>query len=312
MLRFVSSSTPGNQASQPATPNKMLQTLENCPAPAKLNLFLHVTGRRADGYHLLQTLFQLIDVGDTLHFDVRDDGVIHRSTDVKGVPEDSDLIVRAARLLQSAAGMTDARNTLGANIAIDKRLPMGGGLGGGSSDAATTLIALNHLWEIGLTRVELMALGLQLGADVPFFIFGRNAFAEGVGEALTAVTTPSDRWFVVIEPGVSVPTAAIFGSPELTRNTKPVKIADFSATQFGFGKNDLQVVAAKLFPPVAEAIDWLAKFGNARMTGSGACVFCSFEHEREADEVLDQASFRWKAWKAKAISEHPLAHLLKS
>lgn len=312
MLRFESSSTPGNQASQPATLNKMLHTLENCPAPAKLNLFLHVTGRRADGYHLLQTFFQLIDVGDTLHFEVRDDGVIHRSTDVEGVPEDSDLIVRAARLLQSAAGMKDARNTLGANIAIDKRLPMGGGLGGGSSDAATTLIALNHLWEIGLTREELMALGLQLGADVPFFIFGKNAFAEGVGEALTAVTTPSNRWFVVIEPGVSVPTAAIFGAPELTRNTKPVKIADFSATQFGFGKNDLQVVAAKLFPPVADALDWLAKFGNARMTGSGACVFCSFEHEREADKVLDQAPVRWKAWKAKAISEHPLAHLLKS
>lgn len=290
----------------------MPRILENCPAPAKLNLFLHVTGRRADGYHLLQTLFQLIDVGDTLHFEVRGDGVIHRSTEVAGVPSESDLIIRAAKLLQTAASTTNARIPLGANIAIDKKLPMGGGLGGGSSDAATTLIALNHLWETGLTRAELMALGLQLGADVPFFLFGKNAFAEGVGEMLTPVATPCDRWFVVIEPGVSVPTAAIFGSPELTRNTKPVKIADFSEAQIWFGKNDLQVVAAKLFPPVADAIEWLGKFGNARMTGSGACVFCSFEHEHQANEVLERAPIHWKAWKAKAIAEHPLAHLLKS
>jgi len=215
-------------------------------------------------------------------------------------------------LLKSAVPFTDAEKSLGANIAIDKRLPMGGGLGGGSSDAATTLIALNHLWGTGLTRAELMALGLQLGADVPFFLFGKNAFAEGVGEMLTAVATPSERWFVVIEPGVSVPTAAIFGAPELTRNTKPVKIADFSEAQVWFGENDLQVVAAKLFPPVADAIEWLAKFGNARMTGSGACVFCAFEHEHRANEMLDQVPVRWKAWKAKAIAEHPLTHLLKS
>ena len=290
----------------------MPHTLENCPAPAKLNLFLHVTGRRPDGYHLLQTLFQLIDVGDTLHFEVRDDGVIHRSTDIAGVAEDSDLIVRAARLLKSAARLPNASESLGANIMIDKKLPMGGGLGGGSSDAATTLIALNHLWGTGLTREELMKLGLQLGADVPFFIFGKNAFAEGVGEQLTAVETPSDRWFVVIEPGISVPTAAIFGAPELTRDTKPVRIADFSTTQFGFGKNDLQAVAEKLFPQVSDSVKWLAKFGDARMTGSGACVFCPFEHEHEADAVLDQVPVRWKAWKARAVAEHPLAHLLKS
>jgi 4-diphosphocytidyl-2-C-methyl-D-erythritol kinase len=289
----------------------MPRLLENCPAPAKLNLFLHVTGRRPDGYHLLQTLFQLIDVGDTLHFEVRDDGVIHRSTEIAGVPEESDLIIRAARLLQSASGPTASKKSLGANIAIDKRLPMGGGLGGGSSDAATALIALNHLWETGLTRAELMALGLQLGADVPFFIFGKNAFAEGVGEKLTPVTTP-DRWFVVIEPGVSVPTAAIFSAPELTRNTKPVKIADFSGTEFCFGENDLQTVASRLFPPVADAIKWLANFGNAKMTGSGACVFCSFAHERAADEVLAQVPGCWKAWKARAIAAHPLAHLLGS
>ncbi len=289
----------------------MPSTLENCAAPAKLNLFLHVTGRRPDGYHLLQTLFQLIDLSDTLHFETRDDGVIHRSTAVAGVPEESDLIVRAAKLLRSAA-KPDSKKSLGANIAIDKRLPMGGGLGGGSSDAATTLLALNHLWKTGLTRTELMALSLQLGADVPFFLFGTNAFAEGVGEILTSVAPCSHSWFVVIEPGVSVPTAAIFGAPELTRNTKPVKIADFSGAQVGFGKNDLQVVATKLFPPIADAIEWLSRFGNARMTGSGACVFCSFEHERSANEALDQVPARWKAWKTRAIAEHPLAHLAGS
>jgi 4-diphosphocytidyl-2-C-methyl-D-erythritol kinase len=290
----------------------MPRTLENCPAPAKLNLFLHVTGRRPDGYHLLQTLFQLIDAGDTLHFEVRDDGVIRRNNDVAGVAEESDLIIRAAKLLRSASGTSDSKNFLGANIGIDKRLPMGGGLGGGSSDAATTLIALNHLWETGLTRTELMTLGLQLGADVPFFIFGKNAFAEGVGEMLTPVATPSDRWFLVIEPGVLVPTAAIFNAPELTRDTKPVKIADFSGAEVWFGKNDLQVVACELFPPIADAIEWLAKFGNARMTGSGACVFCAFERERAADEVLAQVPAHWKAWKARAIETHPLAYLLKS
>jgi len=286
----------------------MIRALDNCPAPAKLNLFLHVTGRRPDGYHLLQTVFQLIDYGDLLHFAVRDDGAIRRRTEVAGVAEESDLIVRAARLLQSATRLKLEGKTVGADIAIDKRLPLGGGLGGGSSDAATTLIALNHLWQTGLTRRELMVLGLQLGADVPFFLFGRNAFAEGVGETLVPIATP-DRWYVVIEPGVSVPTASIFGATELTRNTKPVKISDFSAAPVEFGKNDLQVVAAKLFPPVADAIQWLAAHGNARMTGSGACVFCSFEHEHRADEVLGMVPSRWKAWKARAIVEHPLACL---
>lgn len=279
------------------------------PAPAKLNLFLHVTGRRADGYHLLQTVFQLIDRGDMLHFEPRDDGAIRRMNDVPGVPEESDLIVRAAKLLRAEAESMHGKKLPGANIGIEKQLPMGGGLGGGSSDAATTLIALNHLWQSGLSRGELMRIGLQLGADVPFFIFGRNAFAEGVGEQLIEVKTPR-CWYVVIEPGVSVPTPAIFGSPELTRNTKAVKITDFSAAPAGFGRNDLQAVAAALFPEVAEAISWLGAFGNARMTGSGACVFCAFERESQADAVLEKASGRWKAWKARAIERHPLSHLL--
>lgn len=291
-------------------------TLNNCPAPAKLNLFLHVTGRRTDGYHLLQTVFQLLDYGDLLHFEMRTDGEIRRATEVAGVPEESDLIVRAARLLRSAAaGKRDAEK-LGANIAIQKRLPMGGGLGGGSSDAATTLIALNHLWETGLSRSDLMALGLQLGADVPFFLFGESAFAEGVGEALLPVSTP-DCWYLVIEPGVSVPTASIFSSPELTRNSKPVRITDFSeASITGFGKNDLQVVATRLFPPIAKALEWLRPYGEARMTGSGACVFCAFAREHDADQALNQlretGPGNWKAWKARAIERHPLSYLLRS
>ncbi|NEX64336.1 4-(cytidine 5'-diphospho)-2-C-methyl-D-erythritol kinase [Noviherbaspirillum galbum] len=288
----------------------MATSLNDCPAPAKLNLFLHVTGRREDGYHLLQTVFQLLDAGDSLDFTVREDGVVARRNDIPGVPQDSDLVVRAARLLQAHRG-----TALGADITVRKRLPMGGGLGGGSSDAATTLIVLNHLWNTGLSRAELMALGLRLGADVPFFIFGENAFAEGVGEALAPIRTPA-CWYVVIEPGVAAPTAAIFSAPDLTRDTKAVRITDFPEAPNAFGKNDLQVVACRLFPPIADAIEWLSQYGDARMTGSGACVFCAFEHEHDADEVL--AAMRrsrqahWKAWKAKAIERHPLSHLLES
>ncbi|MBP0599974.1 4-(cytidine 5'-diphospho)-2-C-methyl-D-erythritol kinase [Herbaspirillum sp. LeCh32-8] len=289
----------------------MTTTLNACPAPAKLNLFLHVTGRRPDGYHLLQSAFQLIDRCDTLDFTVRDDSAIVRTNDIPGVPAQSDLVVRAANLLREAAG----RPELGASITVHKILPMGGGLGGGSSDAATTLLALNHLWQTGFTRQELMDIGLKLGADVPFFIFGRNAFAEGVGEALSPLET-ADCWYVVVEPGVSVPTATIFSSKVLTRDTEAVRIADFpDATKqlvSSFGKNDLEMVATAHFPEIADVIQWLSKFGNARMTGSGACVFSAFEHEHEADEVLKQLPSRWIGWKAKAMQEHPLARFLKS
>jgi 4-diphosphocytidyl-2-C-methyl-D-erythritol kinase len=284
-----------------------MPSLHDCPAPAKLNLFLHIVGRRADGYHLLQTVFQLLDYGDLLHFDVRADSVIRRVNDVPGVPEDADLVVRAARLLQATVS-----GLPGANIRVEKHLPMGGGLGGGSSDAATTLMVLNHLWQAGLSREELMAMGLKLGADVPFFIFGSNAFAEGVGEQLTAVDG-LDCWFVVLEPGVAVPTPAIFCSPELTRNTKPVRITDFSgALQNAFGKNDMQSVAARLFPEVDEALSWLGRFGDARMTGSGGCVFMPCQSEQHADAVLEAASGGWKsgrAWKARGIAKHPLSGL---
>ena len=287
-----------------------MKHLHDCRAPAKLNLFLHVVGRREDGYHLLQSVFQLIDLADVLHFDVRDDEAIVRVTDVPSVPASDDLIVRAARLLSEALTPRGGRPT-GVNIAIEKCIPMGGGLGGGSSDAATTLIALNHLWQGGLTRSELMTLGLQLGADVPFFLLGENAFVEGIGEQLTAVPTPA-TWFVVIHPGISVPTPVIFRAPELTRNTKAVRIADFSAGPLGFGKNDLQAVAARAFPPVSDAIEWLSGFGEARMTGSGACVFAAFALEYEADAVLQRVPAAWRGWKARSLAAPPMAHLLPS
>ena len=292
-----------------------MTSLKNCPAPAKLNLFLHVNGRRADGYHLLQTVFQLIDHGDTLHFTLRDDTALRRTTAIDGVPEEGDLIIRAAKLLQAEVLRRSGSLPRGVDIAIDKILPMGGGLGGGSSDAATTLMALNHLWQAGLTKEELMALGLPLGADIPFFIFGQTAFAEGVGEALQPVKAP-DCWYVVIEPGVMVPTAAIFCSERLTRDTPPVIITDFSShlenqnDSKGYGRNDLQQVAMELFPPVAEAVEWLSADGDARMTGSGACVFRAVATEAEADAVLAKAPTKWKVWKARALKQHPIIDML--
>ncbi|MDO8177224.1 MAG: 4-(cytidine 5'-diphospho)-2-C-methyl-D-erythritol kinase [Undibacterium sp.] len=278
----------------------------HCSAPAKLNLFLHVTGRRADGYHLLQTAFQLIDRSDTLEVHSRADGAIRRTNTIIGVEEQNDLIIRAARLLQ-----THTKSRFGADLTLHKLLPMGGGLGGGSSDAASTLIALNHLWQCGLNRKELMELGLQLGADVPFFIFGRNAFAEGIGEKLQEIKTPED-WFVVIEPGVQVPTPAIFSAKELTRDTKPIRITDFSSTTKMNWKNDLQSVACALYPEVKKAIHWLKTFGDAKMTGSGACVFCAFPDENSAENVLRQVPDSWISWKAKALSKHPMDHLVQT
>jgi 4-diphosphocytidyl-2-C-methyl-D-erythritol kinase len=294
----------------------MHTSLHDCPAPAKLNLFLHVTGRRPDGYHLLQSVFQLIDHGDTLHFDLRGDGAIVRTTDVPGVPPEHDLIVRALLALQAGFERRHGRRPPGLDVAVEKRLPMGGGLGGGSSDAATALMAANGLWQAGFTDAELMAIGLPLGADIPFFLFGETAFAEGVGEALRPVEGP-DCWYVVVEPGVSVPTVAIFTDPDLTRSTKPITISDFSRRHVdrhdltGFGKNDLQDVAARLFLPVAEAIEWLSSYGAARMTGSGACVFCAFAEEAQAERVLQAAPAKWKAWKARSLARHPMKSLLQ-
>lgn len=274
-----------------------MDALLDCLAPAKLNLFLHVVGRRADGYHLLQTAFRMLDWGDRLSFTLRRDGRIRRLTDVPGVPEQSDLVVRAAHALQQWAGCE-----LGVDITVDKVLPMGGGLGGGSSDAATTLLALNRLWGIGAGRQELQAIALPLGADVPFFVFGRTAFAEGVGEALTALTMPP-AWYVVVAPGVSVPTARIFASKVLTRDTKPIKIADFAMSGT---RNDLERVACEQYPQIANAIDWLGAYAPARMTGSGACIFSEVGSEREAREIARQCPVGWQAWAVPSLEVHPM------
>jgi len=272
-----------------------------CPAPAKLNLFLHVVGRRPDGYHLLQTLFRFIDLHDTLHFTLRDDGAVRRTNAVEGVAEEQDLCVRAARLLQSETGCA-----LGVDIAVEKRIPMGGGLGGGSSDAAATLIALNRLWSLGLSRQRLMQLGLRLGADVPVFIFGENAFAEGVGEELQAYPV-SDAWYVVLFPPVHVPTAEIFAHPELTRDTLSITMRALSNRQFAHQlRNDLQAVACGLYPEVGRYISWLSNFGKAMMTGSGACVFAEFAGRGQAEAVLQQLPHGMRGVVAQGLARHPL------
>ena len=268
-----------------------------CPAPAKLNLFLHVTGRRADGYHLLQTVFRFIDFADTLHFSLRTDAEVRHLNPLPGVPAENDLTVRAARLLQAETGCR-----LGVDIRIDKCLPMGGGLGGGSSDAATTLIALNRLWQLGLGRERLQQLGLSLGADVPVFVFGRNAFAEGVGEALTPVNLPSP-WYVVLMPQVEVPTAKIFAAEALTRNTLPIRMAAFPDV---LTRNDLQPVVCEMFPQVQKAIDWLSQFAEAKMTGSGACVFAEFDSQQSAQSVLESAPAEFKGVVARGLDQHPM------
>lgn len=269
----------------------------SAPAPAKLNLFLHVVGRRADGYHLLQTLFRFIDLHDTLHFTLRADGAVHRVNEVAGVPEESDLVVRAARLLQRETGCT-----LGVDIEVVKRIPMGGGLGGGSSDAATTLLALNRLWALGLSRQRLMTLGLELGADVPVFVFGENAFAEGVGERLQAWPLPPS-WYVVLFPPVHVPTAQIFTHPELTRDTISLTMRALATADW---HNDLQPVACKLYPDVAQHLEWLGQFAPAMMTGSGACVFAGFDSEAQAKQVLRQLPPTMQGIVTQGLSRHPL------
>ena len=249
------------------------------PAPAKLNLMLHILGRRADGYHELQTLFQFLDHGDELGFALRQDGEIRLHTLIEGVPHDSNLIVRAARLLQQHSGCS-----LGADIWLDKRLPMGGGIGGGSSDAATTLLGLDHLWQLDCGEDQLAALGLSLGADVPVFVRGRAAFAEGVGEKLQAVTL-NEPWFLVAIPQVLVSTAEVFSDPELTRDTPPIKVRSLLE---GGGRNDCQPVVQKRYSEVHNALILLNKFVPARLTGTGACVFGSFPNQDDADKVARQ------------------------
>ena len=272
------------------------------PAPAKLNLLLRVVGRRADGYHLLQTVIRFIDYGDTLGFRAREDGVIARVNDVSGVEAELDLAVRAARLLKAET------NTIwGADIELEKRVPLGGGLGGGSSDAATTLLALNRLWNTGLSRARLLELALRLGADVPVFVFGENALAEGIGEVLTPISVP-DEWYVVLCPPVSVSTARIFGAPELKRDSKKIRIQGFSVDLAG---NDLEPVVRRAHPEVARHLEWLQRYGQARMTGSGACVYAAFGGEDAARAVLAGLPGSMEGFVARGLEKHPLRDMAR-
>jgi len=273
------------------------------PAPAKLNLFLHVVGRRPDGYHLLQTAFRLIELCDWLRFTPREDGEIRLARAIPGIPESDDLTVRAARLLQ---GEGEART--GVEIELEKNIPIGGGLGGGSSDCATTLAVLNRLWGLDLPGDRLAELALGLGADVPFFLFGGNAFGEGIGERLTPLELPK-AWYVLLIPPVMVSTPAIFASPQLTRNLKTIKISGFSA---GFGRNDLEPVVCRRHPEVAAHLEWLRRFGDARMSGSGACVFAEFAAEREARSVHSKMPADMRGLVVRGLDRQPLAALLEN
>jgi 4-diphosphocytidyl-2-C-methyl-D-erythritol kinase len=274
------------------------------PAPAKLNLFLHVLGRREDGYHLLQTVFRLVDRADNVGVTATREGVILRIDETPGVEAGTDLCLRAARLLREAAlqCLGPGAAALGAEIGLEKRLPIGGGLGGGSSDAATVLLVLNRLWGVGLCRRALMDLGLRLGADVPVFLFGESALGEGVGERLTPLSL-APAWYLVLVPQVSVSTKEIFSSGALTRDTKPLKLPPFLP---GSGKNDLQVVATALYPEVAAHLEWLSRHGDARMTGSGACVFAEFATEAEAKAVEALLQGGMRGFVARGLDRHPL------
>jgi 4-diphosphocytidyl-2-C-methyl-D-erythritol kinase len=267
------------------------------PAPAKLNLFLHVTGRRPDGYHLLQSVIRLIDYGDELRIVPRADGVIRRAIAVENVPEDSDLCVRAAHLLKERTG-----SRLGAEIRLEKRIPVGGGLGGGSSDAATVLMVLNDLWNTRLPRADLQRLALELGADVPFFVFGESAFVEGIGERLTPVTL-QPAWYLVLTPHVAIATRDIFAAPELMRDTASIEPPDYRE---GFGCNALEEVVRVRHPQVARLLEWLAAHGDARMTGSGACVFAAFGSETEAHAVRASLPPGMHGFVARGLDRHPL------
>lgn len=271
-------------------------------SPAKLNLFLHITGRRPDGYHNLQTLFQLLDYGDEMTFDIRRDGQITLSPDLPGVAFEQNLIIKAVRKLE-----TYKTAEAGVDIQLNKRLPMGGGIGGGSSNAATTLVALNQLWRCGLTKNQLQTIGLQLGADVPVFINAQTAWAEGVGEALEAVKM-QPKWFLVVQPDCHVSTAEIFLHKDLTRDTSAIKVAAFLERG---GKNDCEALVRRLYPQVDKALNWLQKFDrNARMTGTGACVFASFESAEKAQQVRALLPSDLPGFVAQGVNQSPLYKLL--
>jgi len=271
-------------------------------SPAKLNLFLHITGRRANGYHELQTIFQLLDYGDDITIESRTDRQITLNPEIPGVPNDDNLIIKAAQLLQQTS-----QTPLGANITIKKRLPMGGGLGGGSSNAATTLIGLNHLWKTGIGADALSELGLHLGADVPVFVHGSSAWAEGIGEILTPLTLP-EHWYLVVKPPCHVATEKIFSHEQLTRDTSAIKVATFFEQG---GHNDCEKAVSQSYPEVAKALQWLRQFGVAQLTGTGACVFASFTDYNQAKAVLDITPSEWKCFIAKGINHSPIQHLIR-
>ena len=271
------------------------------PAPAKLNLFLHITGRREDGYHLLQTLFIFLDFGDEIHLSVRQDGQIQRLAGADDVPAEADLVVKAARLLQQTTGCT-----LGADITVTKRIPMGGGLGGGSSDAATVLVGLNHLWQCGLDEDTLAVLGLRLGADVPVFVRGHAAWAEGVGEQLTPVNLPP-AWYVVIHPRVHVPTAELFSDSGLTRDCSAITVAAFLNGQ---GTNVFQPVAEQRYPEIAQAIQWLSQYADARLTGTGSCLFAPVNSKFAGEKILTNLPSKWFGFVAQGVTLSPLQQQL--
>jgi 4-diphosphocytidyl-2-C-methyl-D-erythritol kinase len=286
---------------RPPDPRGALGAEQPWPAPAKLNLFLHVTGRRADGYHLLQTVFQFLDCGDDLEFSVRTDGRILRPAGPDGIAEDDDLTCRAARALQAATG-----TRLGAEIRLRKRIPLGAGLGGGSSDAATTLVALNRLWDTGLDQARLATVGLALGADVPVFIHGHAAWAEGVGEQLHDVTLP-EPWYLVATPPVAVSTREIFAAPELRRECAPATLADFLA---GRCSNVCEPVTFARYPEVQRAYQALSRFGTARMTGTGASCFVAFDSRDAARHAQEQLPREWTSFVARALNRSPLAAII--
>ena len=267
------------------------------PSPAKLNLFLHITGRRCNGYHELQTVFQFLDYGDTLTFEPTLNGDIELLTPMEGVEYDDNLIVRAAKMLQEYAKIE-----LGVRISLTKILPMGGGLGGGSSNAATTLVALNQLWDCQLSNAELASIGLKLGADVPVFIDGHAAWAEGVGEKLSPILPP-EPWYAVIVPSCHVSTAEIFSAEELTRNCEPITISRFLS---GEGRNVCEDVVKNLYPEVAESLDWLMQYGQARMTGTGACVFVDVNSQQQAQKIVNDLPKHWQGFVAKGCNHSPL------
>ena len=281
-----------------------MQDFQTFLAPAKINLFLHITGQRADGYHTLQTVFQLLDFYDTLHIKPTQNGEIKRINEIAGVPASQCLCTLAATALQQKMGCK-----FGVEYMVEKRIPMGGGLGGGSSNAATMLLALNHLWQLGLNRTELMQIGLKLGADVPIFIFGQNAWAEGIGEQLTAIDMPpayQDSHYVVLTPDAHVSTRDIFANSTLTKDTKPLKIADFSRdVNSNIFNNDLEAVVCKEFPAVASTLNWLSQFGIARMSGSGASLFVIVNSKAKADEILAQKPDNTTGFVAKGLLKHP-------